>query len=78
MIIETELFNKIKELTLMDYEVYKTKNEGKVLITNETILAMYEDLICEIESQKEKYEDLMQTLENNYEYKPQPDPDVER
>ncbi len=72
MIIETELFNKIHDLTLEDYEPFMVNNEKEQAYINEfNIRSMLEDLVIEVEHWKEKYEDLESQINNDY------DPELE-
>lgn len=76
MLIETELLNRVEEITMTDYEPYNTKHEDVKLVVSEKVLAMIEDLICEVESLQEKLEDTQNYYENNYKFVPEPDPDI--
>lgn len=70
MLVDTDLFLKVKEASCTDYEITAVlKEKEKVLIDNDTIEAMLEDLVCEINVLKEKYQDLQDDLNNNYEKK---------
>lgn len=68
MYIDLNLFFKIQEATFTQYDnIAIVKDKEMALITSETIESMLEDLICEIDVLKEKYQDLQDDLENNYE-----------
>lgn len=70
MILDNDLVVKVSDATFTDYEVSKVNNEEeKIFISSEIVEAMLEDLVCEIEVLKEKYKDLQDDLENNYEKK---------
>lgn len=70
MILDNDLVVKVSDATFTDYEVSKVNNEEeKIFISSDIVEAMLEDLVCEIEVLKEKYKDLQDDLENNYEKK---------
>jgi hypothetical protein len=70
MILDNDLVVKVSDATFTGYEVSKVNNEEeKIFISSEIVEAMLEDLVCEIEVLKEKYKDLQDDLENNYEKK---------
>lgn len=58
--LNEDLYKKIQSITMVDYEALGN------FIPSESIEAMLEDLICEIERLEEKYEDLEQDLQDNY------------
>lgn len=69
MKIDKELYEKVKKITLTDYEAQYTKDpdDDFVWILNEdTINSMLDDLLYELDCQQEKYDDLKQDLEDNY------------
>lgn len=70
MVIEKELYEKVSDLTLTDYEPHKTDNEEMVFVTSECLVNMIEDLIVEIDCRLEQIEDLVEDIENNYIHKP--------
>lgn len=54
MLIDIALYEKIKTI-MGDYDFYQINNsEEKVLITNETMIEILEDLLCEIGALEEK------------------------
>lgn len=62
-----EIFKKVSDLTLTDYEIrwFKAENiEGYILAEN--MLSMIEDLLCEIDNWEEKYKNFEQYVEDNY------------
>ena len=57
---ELETINKVSVLTSTDYEVIGN------FVPVESMYAMVEDLLDEVEHQKERYKDLEQDIEDNY------------
>lgn len=57
---DCELIEKVIEITGIDYELLGD------FIPVESLLHAIEDLYCEVESQKEKLEDLENDLKENY------------
>ena len=68
MIINKELYEKVKEITCTNYEPYMTKNEDKFYIDNEGAICMIEDLLYELDSQQERFEDMEEYFKTNYQY----------
>lgn len=67
MILNIDDYNTITELTSMDYEPYKVKNEEeKVFLTDEKIKDIIHDLICAVGVFEEKYTDLKNNVLDNY------------
>ena len=62
--IDSELYKKIQSITITDYDAIGD------FIPSESIIPMLEDLLCEIERQEERYEDLERNLRDNYEQIP--------
>lgn len=58
--IDEELYKKIQQITFTDYNAIGN------LIPVDSIEPMLEDLLCEIEHQEERYEDLEQNVRDNY------------
>ena len=58
--LDDKLKNKIENITNIDYEF-----KGNFM-PNEKIISIFEDLICEIESLNEKFEDFKKDVEYNY------------
>ena len=58
--LDDKLKNKIENITNVDYEF-----KGNFL-PSEKIISIFEDLICEIESLNEKFEDFKKDVEYNY------------
>ena len=65
--IDEKLKDKIEKITSTDYDF-----KGNFL-PSESITAIFEDLICEIDRLEEKYEDLEQDMEDNYIKRPMSD-----
>lgn len=61
--IDEDLKTKIEKITITDYDF-----KGNYL-PSESIVSIFEDLICEINRLEEKYKDLEQDIEENYELK---------
>ncbi len=57
---ELETINKVSVLTSTDYEVLGN------FVPVESMYSMIEDLLDEIEHQKERYKDLEKDIEDNY------------
>lgn len=67
MIIDIEMFDRIKDLTMTDYDFCQMNNEEeKVMISYDTVECILEDLICEIDRLEEKIEDREQDIQDNY------------
>jgi len=65
MKISKDLYMRISGITGVDYTgVIVTPEE--FYLENETIIAMIEDLFCEIDSLEEKIEDMEQDIRDNY------------
>lgn len=61
--------SKVSDITFTDYEIrwFDAENiNGYIEI--DSLLSMVEDLICEVDHWKEKYEDLEQDIKDNYKY----------
>ncbi|MBP3920802.1 MAG: hypothetical protein J6D28_04480 [Bacilli bacterium] len=58
--IDEDLYKKISNITCTDYE-----KKGDFMPAD-SIIPMLEDLLVEIDHQKEKYEDLERDLEDNH------------
>ena len=75
ILIDQELYEIINKFTGVDYEGNFKKDgwygtdEPNYIVSDDSILAMLEDLIWEIEHLKEKYEDLQEDVKENYEIK---------
>lgn len=65
MIIDKKIYDKVCETTSSGYEPLIETNK-EVLLSADGIMSMLEDLIWEVDSQKEKVEDLEQDIEDNY------------
>ena len=67
-----EIFEKVHNLNLNDYEIkwFNAENIDGYIEPN-TMLDMIEDLLWEIDHWKEKYEDLENAINNDY------DPEIE-
>ena len=67
MIMNNEEYQKIVDITMNSYNPMKLANEKDyVYLTQEMVSYMIEDLICEIDSLQEKYQDLIRDVEDNY------------
>ena len=67
MIIDEELFTKIKQITGYEYDFYQVNNEeDDVMIRDERIMEMLEDLVIEVDRRDEELEDLKEDMEQNY------------
>ena len=67
MIIDEELFTKIKQITGYEYDFYQVNNEeDDVMIRDERIIEMLEDLVIEVDRRDEELEDLKEDMEQNY------------
>ena len=62
MIMERELYKRISKLTMTDYSGF-VLNEDLFFIEEETIIDMFKDLLCEMESLEERKDDEIQNLE---------------
>lgn len=62
--IDEDLYKKIQSITSTDYDAIGD------FIPSESIIPMLEDLLCEIEHQEERYEDLERDLQDNYIHRP--------
>ena len=68
MILDEELYMKITNETLTDYEGWLNKDKEEYFVTCSNVIGMLEDLVCEIEHWKEQYEDLKQDMYQNYKF----------
>ena len=62
MKIERELYKRISSLTMTDYSGI-VLNEDTFFIEEETIIDMFKDLLCEMESLEERKDEEIQSLE---------------
>lgn len=70
MYLELETYLRVQEETFTEYNnLAVDKEKERVLVDSDTINAMLEDLITELGVMKEKYQDLQDDLNNNYEKK---------
>lgn len=75
MLIEQDIYEKVKGYTGVDYkgsfkeDGWCGTEEPNYMVSNDSTICMLEDLIWEIEHWKEKYEDLKEDVESNYEHK---------
>lgn len=67
MKIDKELYNKATEITYTNYEPVELLNDDQnYYVEADSIESMIEDLLYEIDSLQEKYDDLEQDLQDNY------------
>lgn len=69
MKIDKDLYEKVQKITLTDYKAHYTKDpdDDFVWIYDENIIdEMLDDLLREIDYQKEKIEDIEQDRDDNY------------
>lgn len=69
MKIDKELYERVKKVTMTDFEAQYTKDtdDDYVWILNDyTIDSMLEELLMEIDRIEEEYEDFKQNVEDNY------------
>ena len=67
MTINLDLYNRIKEITMSDYDLITVNKEKEIcMIDNSEIISMLEDLICEVDTLKEKMEEIIQDTQDNY------------
>ena len=65
MIIDKEIYDKVCEITYTGYNPL-IETDKEVLLSANSIMSMLEELMWEVDSQKEKVEDLEQDIEDNY------------
>ena len=65
MIIDNNIYKKVCEITLTNYEPLFEDNH-RVLLDHYSIESMFEELINEIDNLQEKYDDLEQDMQDNY------------
>lgn len=65
MKISKELYKRISNLTNTDYEGI-VLSEDLFYVDPEVVVAMFEDMFCEIDSLEEKIEDMEQDIRDNY------------
>ena len=65
MIIDKDIYDKVSEITMTDYEPL-IENEKEVLLSANSIMSMLQELMWEVDKQKEKVEDLEQDIQDNY------------
>lgn len=71
MKIDKELYERVKKVTLTDYEAQYTKDpdDDFVWVLNENIINdMLDNLLYELDTLQEKYDDLKQDVADNYKY----------
>lgn len=63
---DLKLLEKVQELTLTNYEIkkYPERNEG--YISEDSVIALIQDLLMEIDSRDEEIEHLKNDIESNY------------
>lgn len=66
MVIDEDLYKKIEKITCTDYEGWLDKEKEQVLVGSDGIIGMLEDLLCEIDYLKERYNDLEKDVQDNY------------
>ena len=68
MKISKELYKKISDLTLTDYEpLYTTNPDDEFLfVFDDKIEAILDNLICKIDDLEEKIEDIIEDRDTNY------------
>ena len=68
---EYEILKKAQEITWSDYlgdaKTFVKDNERSYYVEPSVFICAVEDLLGELDHQKEKYEDLEQDLQDNYE-----------
>lgn len=71
MKIDKEVYEKISEITGVDYEgmYYKDPDIDYLLVFSEAVNNMLEDMLVEYNRKVEEIEDLKQDIEDNYEPK---------
>lgn len=70
MYLDLETYLRVEDETFTKYNnLAVDKEKERVLVDSDTINAMLEDLITELGVMKEKYQDLQDDLNNNYEKK---------
>lgn len=72
MLINKDLYEKASNITMTDYINNKKYNNGEsyVYLDDYSMITLIEDLLSEIDSLQEKYEDLEQDIEDNYIHRP--------
>lgn len=65
MIIDRDIYDKVCEITTTGYDPL-IETDKEVLLSANSIMSMLEELMWEVDSQKEKVEDLEQDIEDNY------------
>ena len=65
MIIDKEIYDKVCEITYTGYDSL-IETDKEVLLSANSIMSMLEELMWEVDKQKEKVEDLEQDIEDNY------------
>ena len=71
-----DILKKASDITYTDYDIKWFDAENiKGYIDTDCLLSMIEDLICEVEYQKERYEDLERDLKENYKWVGSGEPD---
>lgn len=69
-----DVFERVQNITKVDYEIiWKDAENIDGYIDEDGILAMIEDLICEIDRLKEEAEDREQDIQDNYIHRPMSD-----
>lgn len=71
MKIDKELYERVKKVTLTDYDAQYTKDpdDDFVWVFSENIINdMLDNLLYELDTLQEKYDDLKQDVADNYKY----------
>lgn len=64
MMIDKKIYDEVSDITNTSYNELVIKD--RVFVNNDSVESMIEDLLCEIDRLKEKYDDLEQDLHDNY------------
>ena len=69
-----DIFERVRKITLTNYEIiWKDAENIDGYIDPEGMLAMIEDLVCEVDRLKEEAEDRERDIEDNYVHRPMSD-----
>ena len=69
-----DIFERVRKITLTNYEIkWFNAEEIDGYIDPEGMLAMIEDLVCEVDRLKEEAEDREQDIQDNYIHRPMSD-----
>lgn len=65
MVIDKKIYDKVVDITYTGYKPL-IENENGVLLSENSVMAMFEEMISQVDYLQEQYDDLEQDLHDNY------------